>query len=85
MGTMSQASDVTLKDFDGGEGYDGVLRVTRPKLVRDIHRAYLAARAVADEFTAAGGLIRWVLGSIGPGTRLPTLGRVTFRELRDSV
>ncbi len=27
---------------------------------------------------------RWVLGSIGPGTKLPTLGHTTFRELRDS-
>ena len=43
-----------------------------------------AARAVADEFTAADGRPRWVLGSIGPGTKLPTLGHVTFRELRDS-
>jgi 5-methyltetrahydrofolate--homocysteine methyltransferase len=42
------------------------------------------ARAVADEFTAADGKPRWVLGSIGPGTKLPTLGHVTFRELRDS-
>jgi 5-methyltetrahydrofolate--homocysteine methyltransferase len=42
------------------------------------------ARAVADEFTAADGQPRWVLGSIGPGTKLPTLGHVTFRELRDS-
>src|SRR5215831_12833703 len=44
----------------------------------------LLARAVADEFTAADGQPRWVLGSIGPGTKLPTLGHVTFRELRDS-
>ena len=43
-----------------------------------------AARGVADEFTAADGRPRWVLGSIGPGTKLPTLGHVTFRELRDS-
>jgi len=42
------------------------------------------ARGVADEFTAADGKPRWVLGSIGPGTKLPTLGHVTFRELRDS-
>src|SRR4029077_5291426 len=27
---------------------------------------------------------RWVLGSMGPGTKLPTLGHVTFRELRDA-
>jgi 5-methyltetrahydrofolate--homocysteine methyltransferase len=42
------------------------------------------AREAADEFTAAEGKPRWVLGSIGPGTKLPTLGHVTFRELRDS-
>jgi 5-methyltetrahydrofolate--homocysteine methyltransferase len=27
---------------------------------------------------------RWVLGSMGPGTKLPTLGHVTFAELRDT-
>lgn len=27
---------------------------------------------------------RWVLGSVGPGTKLPTLGHVTFRQLRDA-
>jgi 5-methyltetrahydrofolate--homocysteine methyltransferase len=121
MGTMLQESDATLEDFDGHEGCNEVLNVTRPDIVRDIHRAYLAvgadcvttntfganfgnlseygiperigelsqagaavARAAADEFTAADGRPRWVLGSIGPGTKLPTLGHVTFRELRDS-
>ena len=38
------------------------------------------ARAVADEF----GEDRWVLGSIGPGTKLPTLGHETFAKLRDA-
>ncbi|HEY0935189.1 MAG TPA: methionine synthase [Trebonia sp.] len=121
MGTMLQASDASLADFDGLEGCNEVLNVTRPDIVRGIHRAYFAAgadcvttntfganmgnlaeygipgrigelsqagaaaaRAVADEFTAADGRQRWVLGSIGPGTKLPTLGHVTFRELRDS-
>ena len=42
------------------------------------------ARAAADEYTAADGRPRWVLGSIGPGTKLPTLGHVTFRALRDA-
>ncbi|MEU0375608.1 homocysteine S-methyltransferase family protein, partial [Streptomyces sp. NPDC006283] len=32
------------------------------------------AREVADEFTASTGRQRWVLGSMGPGTKLPTLG-----------
>ena len=121
MGTMLQVSDVTPEDFDGHDGCNEVLNVTRPDVVGDIHRAYLAAgadcvttntfganlgnlneygiperigelsqagaavaRDAADEFTAADGRPRWVLGSIGPGTKLPTLGHVTFRELRDS-
>jgi 5-methyltetrahydrofolate--homocysteine methyltransferase len=41
------------------------------------------ARAAADRW-ATPGRPRWVLGSIGPGTKLPTLGHTTFRELRDS-
>jgi 5-methyltetrahydrofolate--homocysteine methyltransferase len=41
------------------------------------------ARAVADRW-ATPGRPRWVLGSIGPGTKLPTLGHTTFRELRDT-
>ena len=121
MGTMLQASDPTLEDFEGHEGCNEVLNVTRPDVVRAVHHAYLAAGAdcvttntfganlgnlgeygIADRidelsrgrraarprgrrrFTAADGGPRWVLGSIGPGTKLPTLGHVTFRELRDS-
>jgi 5-methyltetrahydrofolate--homocysteine methyltransferase len=41
------------------------------------------ARAAADRW-ATPDRPRWVLGSIGPGTKLPTLGHTTFRELRDS-
>ncbi|MGI9005851.1 MAG: methionine synthase, partial [Streptosporangiaceae bacterium] len=41
------------------------------------------ARQAADE-AAADGRPRWVLGSIGPGTKLPTLGHVAFAELRDA-
>ena len=121
MGTMLQAADLTVADFDGHDGCNEVLNVTRADVVRQVHRAYLAAgadcvttntfganlgnlgeygigdriaelseagaqlaRDVADEFTAADGRVRWVLGSIGPGTKLPTLGHVAFRELRDS-
>jgi len=41
------------------------------------------ARAAADRW-ATPDRPRWVLGSMGPGTKLPTLGHVTFRELRDA-
>ena len=41
------------------------------------------ARAAVDE-AMTDGRPRWVLGSIGPGTKLPTLGHVSFAELRDA-
>src|ERR1022692_419147 len=41
------------------------------------------ARAAVDA-VASAGRPRWVLGSIGPGTKLPTLGHVSFAELRDA-
>ncbi|MFJ9041521.1 homocysteine S-methyltransferase family protein, partial [Streptomyces sp. NPDC102406] len=41
------------------------------------------AREVADAFTASTGRQRWVLGSMGPGTKLPTLGHVAYDVLRD--
>ena len=120
MGTMLQAADLSLDDFDGHEGCNEILNVTRPDVVRDIHRAYFdagadcvetntfganlpnlgeygidarirelsevgarLAREVADEFSTADRP-RYVLGSIGPGTRLPTLGHSPYRALRDA-
>ncbi|NUS13274.1 MAG: methionine synthase [Streptomyces sp.] len=119
MGTMLQAQDPTLDDFQQLEGCNEVLNVTRPDIVRSVHEAYFAAgvdcvetntfganatamaeydiedrifelaeagarlaREVADGF-AADGRPRWVLGSIGPGTKLPTLGHTTYGHLRD--
>ena len=120
MGTMLQASDAVLDDFQGHEGCNEILNVSRPDIVRSVHDAYLAAGAdcvttntfganfanlgeygIADritELSEAGARIareavdavagpdrpRWVLGSMGPGTKLPTLGHVTFATLRDA-
>ncbi|MFI6875910.1 methionine synthase [Streptomyces sp. NPDC050400] len=41
------------------------------------------AREVADEFAAKDGRQRWVLGSIGPGTKLPSLGHIDYATIRD--
>jgi 5-methyltetrahydrofolate--homocysteine methyltransferase len=41
------------------------------------------AREVADGFSTPDRP-RWVAGSIGPGTRFPSLGTVGFAELRDA-
>ncbi|MGW5271779.1 methionine synthase [Streptomyces sp. NPDC004044] len=120
MGTMLQAQDPTLEDFQDLEGCNEILNVTRPDIVRSVHEEYFAvgvdcvetntfganasalgeydiperihelsesgariAREVADEFTASTGQQRWVLGSIGPGTKLPTLGHAPYTVLRD--
>jgi 5-methyltetrahydrofolate--homocysteine methyltransferase len=42
------------------------------------------ARRVADEYEAADGRPRYVAGSMGPGTKLPSLGHIGFVELRDA-
>ncbi|MEU3599709.1 methionine synthase [Streptomyces sp. NPDC006798] len=120
MGTMLQAQDPTLEDFQNLEGCNEVLNATRPDIVRSVHEAYFdagvdcvetntfganqsalgeyeiadrihelsesgarIAREVADAYTARGGGQRWVLGSIGPGTKLPTLGHAPYTVLRD--
>ncbi|WP_327261687.1 methionine synthase [Streptomyces sp. NBC_01232] len=121
MGTMLQAQDPTMEDFQQLEGCNEVLNVTRPDIVRSVHEAYFSvgvdcvetntfgtnyaalaeydiaernfelseagariAREVADEFTASTGQQRWVLGSMGPGTKLPTLGHITYGQIRDA-
>jgi len=42
------------------------------------------ARDVADRVGKSTDKERWVLGSIGPGTKLPTLGHISYEHLRDS-
>ncbi|MGW7207024.1 methionine synthase [Streptomyces sp. NPDC054837] len=121
MGTMLQAQDPTMEDFQQLEGCNEILNVTRPDIVRSVHAEYFdagvdcvetntfganhaalaeydipervhelseagarVAREVADEYTARDGRQRWVLGSIGPGTKLPTLGHAPYTTLRDA-
>ena len=120
MGTMLQAADLTLDDFEGLEGCNEILNVTRPDVVRAVHDAYFRAGSDAvetntfganwanlgeydiveriRELARAGATLakevadgwstpdrpRWVLGSVGPGTKLPTLGHVHYRVLRDA-
>ncbi|MDE3138734.1 MAG: homocysteine S-methyltransferase family protein, partial [Acidobacteriota bacterium] len=47
------------------------------------HAAATLARRVADEYTSAAQP-RFVAGSIGPGTKFPTLGQITYDELSAS-
>jgi 5-methyltetrahydrofolate--homocysteine methyltransferase len=120
MGTMLQAADLSLDDFQGYEGCNEILNVTRPEVVAGVHEAYFAAGSDAVEtntfganyanlgeydireriyeLARAGAAVakdvatgfstpdrpRWVLGSVGPGTKLPTLGHEPYRTLRDA-
>ena len=42
------------------------------------------ARQSADGFTAKDSKPRWVLGSMGPGTKLPSLGHTTYDFLKET-
>jgi 5-methyltetrahydrofolate--homocysteine methyltransferase len=95
MGTMLQAQDPTMEDFQGLEGCNEVLSVTRPDIVRSVHDAYFAVGVDCVETNTFGANFsalneyetearpRWVLGSIGPGTKLPSLGHLPFAALRE--
>ena len=48
----------------------------------NVRAARLAKRIASDYSTNAKP--RWVAGSMGPGRKLPTLGHITFTELRDA-
>ncbi|RDI50852.1 methionine synthase [Nocardia mexicana] len=54
--------------------------------IRDLsERGTRLAREVADEMgPSADGSARFVLGSMGPGTKLPTLGHAPYAALRDA-
>src|SRR5881227_3255044 len=61
MGTMLQAADLGLDDFQGHEGCNEILNVTRPDVVRGVHDAYLAAGADCVETNTFGAN----LGNLG--------------------
>ena len=85
MGTMLQAHDLTAEDFDGHEGCNEVLNVTRPDVVRAVHHAYLAAGAdcvTTNTFGANfGNLSEYgIPGRIG---ELSRAGAAIAREVAD--
>ena len=121
MGSRVQALTLDVEaDYWGRENCTEVLNLSRPDLVREIHRGYYAAgadlvetnsfggspitlaefdladrtheinriagelaREAADSF--ADGRHRWVLGSIGPGTKLPSLGNIAYDPLEAAL
>src|SRR5271166_3656408 len=122
-GLGSRVQALTLnceRDYWGHENCTDVLVLSRPDLVRDIHRGYFAAgadmvetnsfgaspvtlgefglaerafeinriagelaREAAESF--ADGRDRWVIGSVGPGTKLPSLGNIAYDPLEAAL
>jgi 5-methyltetrahydrofolate--homocysteine methyltransferase len=121
MGSRVQSMTLDIEtDYLGQENCTEVLNLSRPDLVREIHRGYFAAgadmvetntfggspitlsefglearafeinkraaelaREAAEEFV--DGRQRWVIGSIGPGTKLPSLGNIGYDTLEAAL
>jgi len=120
MGSRIQTLDLDVeKDFWGLENCTDILPLSRPDVVREIHRTYFevgadmvetdtfgASPVTLGEFgvsdkafeinkraaelareaaeTFKDGRDRFVLGSMGPGTKLPSLGHLPYQALEDS-
>ncbi|MSY04064.1 MAG: hypothetical protein F2725_04815, partial [Actinobacteria bacterium] len=54
MGTMLQAANPSLDDFQGHEGCNEILNITRPEVVRSIHDEYLRVGVDAIETNTFG-------------------------------
>jgi 5-methyltetrahydrofolate--homocysteine methyltransferase len=54
MGTMLQAADPSLSDFQNYEGCNEILNVTRPDIVESVHNAYLSVGVDAIETNTFG-------------------------------
>ena len=121
MGSRVQMLDLEVeRDYWGQENCTEILNLSRPELVREIHRGYFEAGADMVETNTFGGSIltlaefdlqdrtreinriaaglareaaetfsddrhRYVMGSIGPGTKLPTLGNVDYDTLEAAI
>ncbi|WP_428392048.1 methionine synthase [Lichenicoccus sp.] len=121
MGSRVQMLTLDVEaDYWGRENCTEVLNLSRPELVREIHRGYFAAgadmvetnsfggspitlaefdlqdrtleinriaaelaREAADSFS--DGRHRYVIGSIGPGTKLPSLGNIAYDPLEAAL
>jgi 5-methyltetrahydrofolate--homocysteine methyltransferase len=54
MGTMLQARNPSLEDFQNHEGCNEILNITRPELVKEVHAEYLEAGVDAIETNTFG-------------------------------
>src|SRR6266700_4373293 len=82
MGTMLQAANLSLDDFEGHEGCNEVLNVTCSDVVRGVHDAYLAAGADCVETNTFGANFA-NLGEYGISDRIHELSQAGARLARE--
>jgi 5-methyltetrahydrofolate--homocysteine methyltransferase len=86
MGTMLQAADPSLEDFQGHEGCNEILNISRPDVVRSVHNEYLEVGVDAIETNTFGA--NWAnLAEYGIEDRIYELayaGGVIAREAADA-
>lgn len=121
MGSRVQLLDLdTERDYWGQENCTEILNLSRPELIREIHRGYFEAGADMVETNSFGGSSitlgefglqdrareinriaatlareaadtfsdgrdRYVIGSVGPGTKLPSLGNIDYDTLEAAL
>ena len=121
MGSRVQALTLDVQaDYWDKENCTEVLNLSRPDLIREIHRGYYAAGADAVQTNSFGGSpitlgefqlgdrtfeinkisgelareaaesfkdgrTRYVIGSVGPGTKLPSLGNIAYDPLEAAL
>jgi 5-methyltetrahydrofolate--homocysteine methyltransferase len=121
-GTRVQAMPLRIEeDYQGHENCPEILNDSRPDLVLDIHRSYLAAGADAIQTNSFGGSpltlgefgiadkayglnrraaelaseavaefkrdgrARFVIGAVGPGIKLPSLGHLGYDPIENAL
>ena len=120
MGTNIQSQNLTPDDFDGLDGCNEYLVVTKPEAIEKVHAGFLEvgcdvietdsfgstsivlaeydiadrayelnfkaaelAKRLANDFSTPHKP-RWVAGSMGPTTKLPSLGHISFLDMKAS-
>lgn len=121
-GTRVQAMPLRIdEDYQGHENCPEILNESRPDLVREIHRSYLAAGSDAVQTNSFGGSpltlgefgiaekayglnrraaelareaiaefthdgrTRFVIGAVGPGIKLPSLGHIDYDAIATAL
>ncbi|MBV9436663.1 MAG: homocysteine S-methyltransferase family protein, partial [Acidobacteria bacterium] len=84
MGSLIQEMNPTLEDFWGQENCSEILNLSRPDMIRDIHRQYLSVGADVIETNTFGGT-NIVLGEFGFQDRVAEINHASVRIAREAA